>query len=71
MNIVQVFGAGDLLDVILLLLPPFLRPSLDLGVVVGIGPTTLTVEVIDQEIFLVLVLYDLDLVRLGGSPRRG
>ena len=71
MNIVQVFGAGDLLDVILLLLLPFLRPSLDLGVVVRIGPTTLTVEVIDQEIFLVLVLYDLYLVGLGGSPGRG
>ena len=43
-------------------LPPFLPPSLDLGVVVGISPTALAVKVVHKD--LLLLLNDLDVIIL-------
>ena len=43
-------------------LPPLLPPSLDLGVVVRISPTALTVKVVHKD--LLLLLNDLDVIIL-------
>lgn len=64
LNIVQVFTAGDLLDIIFVFLFPLFCPPLDLGVIERIGAATLPVKIINQKIFLLFVLDDLYLVRL-------